>query len=695
MAANYGLQGPRIGWYGKCFRKLFFDFHSSQHALGLAAAFDAEGWAERCAQAGAQAVSVFIKCGFGWSFYRKGSIRYVHPQLPEGLDMVEAQIEAFHRRGIKTIGYYHTFNSEPIARDHPDWARRDASGRTPEPKAICMQGPVFEEWMLPHLVEVVTNYEIDAMFFDGTYAWGPCYCPTCRRRFREAAGEELPAGPEDPRWEAYVSWALEDYRRIRQAISDTLHAHRPDMPTSFNWAYTMRMPESVPEHVGNLMLDVPPEDQAFNGSYQARHWALTGVPFDIMNSAFLQWWGDWACKPATCLKHEVAPAIANGGLTWIGYQMTHTFDVAEPVMRQLGEALAFVKEREHLLEGAKVVPCVLVLHSTQSHFTHGARLMVDEAAMRGAHRLFLETGLPHNFVDEHWLLNYLRTTPAAERAPVIVLSDQRRLEPELVQALQNYVLEGGGLLVTAYTATLGPDMRPAGRCDLQELLGLRFVGSHEQSHSYLVVTEVGLDEPRLAMPHLLEAPAALVEPVAKNVKVLAELWGSYVRADGQPLLRWSPPGEPTGYPAITFRKVGKGAVAYCAHDVFRAYHAKNEWTLKHIVETLVRRVAPGFPIKVEAPAWLEVTLAAQDTPAGRRTVVHLCNYHGNRPFDASNLCIEQTLPVRRVKVTLMYPQRPRKITLEPGGVEPRWTFRGRKLTVRIPEVEIHTAVLIE
>jgi len=197
------------------------------------------------------------------------------------------------------------------------------------------------------------------------------------------------------------------------------------------------------------------------------------------------------------------------------------------------------------------------------------------------------------------------------------------------------------------------------------------------------------------MPHLLEAPAALVEPVAKNVKVLAELWGSYVRADGQPLLRWSPPGEPTGYPAITFRKVGKGAVAYCAHDVFRAYHAKNEWTLKHIVETLVRRVAPGFPIKVEAPAWLEVTLAAQDTPAGHRTVVHLCNYHGNRPFDASNLCIEQTLPVRRVKVTLMYPQRPRKITLEPGGVEPRWTFRGRKLTVRIPEVEIHTAVLIE
>lgn len=695
MSIHHNAQTSSASWYGSCVRKLFFDFHSSQHAVGLASAFDAERWADRCERAGAQAVSVFIKCAFGWSFYRKGCIRYVHPQLPQGLDMVEAQVEAFHRRGIKTIGYYHTFNSEPIAHDHPDWLRIDANGKPQQPNAICMQGPVLQEWMLPHLVEVVTNYDIDAMFFDGTYPWSTCYCPTCRRRFREATGEDLPTNADDPRWKTYVAWASEDFRRIRKAICDTLHAHRPEMPVSFNWVYTMRMPETVPDYVGNLMLDVPPEDQAFNGSYQARHWALTGVPFDIMNSAFLQWWGDWACKPARCLKHEVAPAIANGGLTWIGYQMTHTFDVAEPVMQQLGETLAFVKEREHLLENARTVPCVLVLHSTKSYFTHGARLMVDEAAMRGAHRLFLETGLPHNFVDEQWLLTHLSTTPPAERAPVIVLSDQRYLEPELVAALSEYVREGGGLLVTAYSATLGPDMKPSGQCDLQQLLGLRLAGSHEQSHSYLVITDPRLDEPRLPMPHLLEAPAALMEPNAKNVKVLAELWTSYVRADGQSLLRWSPPGEPTGYPAITFRKVGRGAVAYCAHDIFRAYRAKNEWTLKHIVETLIRRVAPKFPIKVEAPAWLEVTLAEQHSPKGRKTIVHLCNYHGNRPFDRSNLCIEQTLPVCGVKVTIRRNAPPARVTLEPGGIEARWAFRGQRLVVRVPEVEIHTAVVIE
>jgi hypothetical protein len=87
-------------WYTTSYRKLFFDFHSPDAAVGLAADFDAERWADRVQAAHAQAVSVFTKCGFGYSFYQKGRIRYQHPHLPAGLDMLEAQISALHRRGI-------------------------------------------------------------------------------------------------------------------------------------------------------------------------------------------------------------------------------------------------------------------------------------------------------------------------------------------------------------------------------------------------------------------------------------------------------------------------------------------------------------------------------------------------------------------------------------------------------------------
>jgi hypothetical protein len=142
-------------WYDTSYRKLFFDFHSPGTAVGLASGFDAERWAERVQEANAQAVSVCTKGGYGYSFYREGSVRYVHPHLPSGLDMLGEQIAALHKRGIRAIGYYHTFNSEPVARDHPGWVERDVDGQ-PRGSSICMLGPLIEEWMLPHIAEIVT-----------------------------------------------------------------------------------------------------------------------------------------------------------------------------------------------------------------------------------------------------------------------------------------------------------------------------------------------------------------------------------------------------------------------------------------------------------------------------------------------------------------------------------------------------------
>jgi len=213
-----------MSWYDTSYRKLFFDFHSPGTTVGLAASFDAERWAERLLAAKAQAVSVFVKCGYGYSFYRKGEIRYVHPHLPAGLDMVQEQIDALHARGLKAIGYYHTFHSEPVARDHPEWRRIKADG-TADSLSICMLGPLAEEWMLPHIREAVRLYELDAMFFDGTYGHVPCYCEACQQAWSAASGgKRVPVGSADVGWRYYVAWSLARYRYLRQRICDVIHA---------------------------------------------------------------------------------------------------------------------------------------------------------------------------------------------------------------------------------------------------------------------------------------------------------------------------------------------------------------------------------------------------------------------------------------------------------------------------------------
>ena len=675
-------------WYTTSYRKLFFDFHSPGTTEGLASAFDAERWADRLAAANAQAVSVFTKCGYGYSFYQKGAVRYRHPHLPAGLDMLGAQIDALHRRGMKAIGYYHTFNSEPIARDHPDWIERDADGK-PRDTSICLLSPLLEEWMLPHIEEIVTLYDVDSMFFDGTYAHSACTCDACRSKFAAATGGlAIPADRTDANWSRFVAWKLEELKRVRAAVCDAIHKHRPEVVVSINWAYTPRLPEVVPDGVGALVSDIFPDDQVFNGSYLSAYWATLGRPFDIMNSAFLQWWGDWGCKPAAAMQQEVATAIAHGGLTWIGYQMTQAFDVAQAAMDEMGKTLAFVKEREPLLEGAQRIPNVAVLHSTTYPLTGdevGFSSDEKEKALRGAHRLLAESMIPHHIENEAGLLQRLPEYKA------VILSDQRYIPPELAGALEGWVKAGGALIATALTGTLDAQLRETDAFVLGDLLGLRYEGRYDQTHAYIDVTDARLKAGTLDMPHLAEAPFAFATPVAKDVQVLAKLRRIYLRSDGKLLLRWSPVGEDSGSPAITLRKVGLGWAAYIAGDVFRAFQAKNQWNLKPIVANLLKLMVPDPMVSVDAETWLEVVLMRQ----GRRTLVHLVNQHGDRPTDGNYRCTEQIVPVRDVTVRLRRSSIPSRVTLEPGGEVVEWGYGDGVVAVKVPEVHIHRVVVVE
>jgi hypothetical protein len=682
-------------WYDTSYRKLFFDFHSPGATQGLAADYDAAAWADRLCAAGVQAVSVFTKCGYGYSFYDQGSIRYRHPHLKAGVDMLGEQVTELHRRGLRAIGYYHTFNSEPVAAAHPDWIERNADG-SPRGIQICMLSPLTEEWMLPHIVEIITHYDVDAMFFDGTYAHSPCFCPACQRRFAEASGGlAMPQDEKDPAWPAFVAWKLAALREVRQAICDTIHQHRPEVVVSINWAYAPRVPEVVPGGIGALTADIFPDDQVFNGSYFSAYWATQNRPFDIMNSAFLQWWGDWGCKPAIAMQQEVAPVLAHGGLTWIGYQMTQRYNVAPAVMDELGKTLEFVRRREPWLAGASPIPYAAVLHSTAAYFT-GAKpaFFIDETSARGAHRLLTESMIPHHLIHEAALLDRLADYK------VVILPDQRYLTPELTAALRPWVEAGGVLVSAGLTGTLDADYHDTGRLALADLLGVQMAGVYDQTHAYIEVTDERLKTGTLDMPHLAQAAFAFARPVSDDVETLARLRKIYLRTDGQPLLAWSPVGDDSGYPAITLRRVGQGAAIYVAGDIFRAYQAKNQWNLKAIFANLLRLADPMPFVEVTAPAWLQVTLMRQPaessgrTADGGRTLVHLVNQHGDRPVDGNNRCVEQVLPVPNVTVRLRCPQRPSTVTLEPAGAPAEWTYENGVLTVAVPEVQIHTIVSV-
>ena len=141
---------------------------------------------------------------------------------------------------------------------------------------------------------------------------------------------------------------------------EAVHQTRPGVLVSFNWIYTPRLPETPPAEVGFLMCDIFPEDQLFAASYLGKYWATLGKPFDIMDTAFLRWWGDWGFKPAVALQQECATLLANGGKTWIGFQMPPQFGAEPGRMQVIGETMRFLEQREKYCRDAEPIPYIAV-----------------------------------------------------------------------------------------------------------------------------------------------------------------------------------------------------------------------------------------------------------------------------------------------------------------------------------------------
>lgn len=670
-------------WYREAYRKLFFDYHTYKAAMNVASRFDADRWAEQLVKAHVQAVSLHAYCNYGWRYYRKGNTGYVHPGLPDGLDMVEEVMQACHRRGIRVIAYFNVHGGEAMDQYHPEWISTNAKGEKRK-GIVSLFSPYFEEFLLPLLEEFSVNYQVDGVFFDFLRIDNPDD-QQARQKFVLSTGKAYPESADSPSWKDYIQWLLEEGRRKRGQAMEALHRGNPDVLVAFNWSYNFLQPEIPPEEVGFLSMDIEPEDQAFEASFTGKYWATFDKPFDIMNSAFLQWWGDWGVKPAVTMKQECAAILANGGRTWIGYQIRPEYFVEDALMNEFRNTFEFVKEREGFCEGMAPVPNIAILHSSSIHFKTEPILAFYSSglkSLRGASKMLMELGQPFHILNEEVLLENIN------RYRVVILPDQRYIGERLASALRNFVERGGRLIGTVLTATQDEEYRPAGKYLLGDLFGVGLVGNYAYEHSFIDIREPGLKKEVLDMAQQAYGDCALME--AGSARVLADLWEPLLMKDGRYVHLSSPPGKYTGHPAVTLNQYGRGQAVFLSNDIFYAYAHRSQWNLKNLFGNILTMIDPEKLIEVEAPGMVEVVLNGK----GPVTQVHLVNHYREKALDGAITLVEKIVPVYDIGVKFKRESEPVSVILQPGGVQLDWNYREGYVTFRIPELEIYSIIEI-
>lgn len=688
-----------MSWYESAYRKLFLDYHTQRSAPEVGRSFDGARWAQTLQDAGVQAVSCISKCGYGWRYYRRGEVGRVHPLLPEGLDILEDTVRECHARDIRVIAYCHTFGSEYLAEERPDWLIRDAEGAA-QGVQICLLTPALELELLPQLRELCANYDIDALFLDGTYYNGTvCHCEHCRARYLKETGRALPRPGDEAGMRAYSSWAQSVWKQIRLACFDAIRETRQDCLPCVNWGYSARQAEVPPQGVGFLSQDISPSDMSFSISYQARNWALSGVPFDVMNHMALKWWQEWSVKPLAGLMQESALLLMNGGRTWVGYQMYPQFGVSEYLLKQLKANFDFVKTLEPLLEGAATEPYVGVLHAetqTATRTVDPLSPFVDEHSLRSLHRMLTRSAVHYNSCTAETFFAQL------SRFKAVIIANDQFVSGEQTAALAAYVEGGGNLLLTGKSGMVDARGAFTPNPALERVLGVTVRDGYPHGHGYIELTERGpLTEKVAEGPLLSTRPFMLAAPT--SARVLGTSRAVYLRQDGNPLFTeftggnttFSPPGRETGFAALTLNRRGAGAAVYCATDLFAGCGGNNNWSLKNLVrnilnELLLREAA----IRVDAPDYVELSLMRR----GSELQVHLCNLVRETPQSdfagaIENIHLEDVLPIHGIGLKVPLDRAPKSVLLSGGSVD--WTYEGGAVRLLVPKLDIHACVQIE
>ncbi len=668
-------------------RRIYLDFQTLPDVPDVGVNFDAEAVVATLKSAHVQVVHFYARDMYGHSYYEthRGA---EHPHLRK--DMLQEMTDVCRRSDIRVIAYFGILFDDRVAKAHPDWRAVDAEGRpytawTIDP--LCVNSPYLQECVLPELQELVERYDIDGIFLDPIahyieQRW--CYCPCCRAKFKERFGEEIPRNRESPLGFRCAAWRREIFNDFRRKCCEAAHRSKPHLLITINNTFCgTYYPSDPPDYVDFLNKEVKTETSRHVGAgYFGRYLATLDKPFQLLGDRFMNSWLDWDLKPTAMLQYESAAMITTGATCCFVDKLYADGTLEEEFYRSLRETYEFVKEREQFCLKAKPVPYIAVLQSETTRKYSNNDLSPDLAA----HEALVQSSLHFNIINEDTLMRSL------DAYKTLVLPEQTNLSERVVRIIEAFVKRGGGLVASGSTSLGTETGERRGDFGLGEVFGVKYRAEYPHPHAYFKLTDESIAGDIHGLPMHIDGDFVYVEPTSAQTLAnlvdcayIEEIPGRFSIGSA------APPGENSGYPAVTLNRFGRGNVAYISGSIFRSYWEKNRSQTKYLIRNLVRLVTTEKLLEVEASAAVEVSLFEQNS----RLVLHLLFGQIEKVFDGPRAAVmEKIPPIRNVSVKLKVAGEPERVVQIPEERDLAWELKDGCLSFRVPEFRIHSCVVV-
>ncbi len=591
----------------------------------------------------------------------------------EGRDLAGEVFEEAHRHGLKALPMIDlSVLPREAVEDHPEWCVAGPDG-TPVSSnhglhRACSLAGYVRDYSREFVREMVERYPADGIKFGGgSFGFGRdvCYCPTCRQRYRQETGRELPAGAEwgDSEWHIYYEWRTDKIVETVAHLNRMVKAFDPKLPVTGN-----SVAFGDPGWTLNASFDlerIAAEEDAAQVEVQTRlwpsretvHWqyerwpaetaaymdSVNDRPFWIVASYFIAWPWRRSAAPYHEQKAYLALGAAHGGGLMVNlsggppavHEDRRGFQAVE-------EVYGFVERHGEYLDNDDSAAELALVYSRPTLLQQGHKgggRYVEE--IRGFEQALFEAHIPFDIISSRMLAD-----GRVERYRLLVLPETACLSDAEAQALRRFVGRGGSLVASYETGLFDGEGRGRKDFALGDVFGLSHAASQD------------VEEPGVPTPQQSYMTKSLPHPLTDGLDAeLTPAHGRYCRvnvAQGEVLLELSaafrvfpeglsyPTDGPRAHPMLVVHQhPSNGRTAYFAGHIGQTYYRCRIPDHGALIARAVEwAVDDDLPLRVVAPSSVHCSLRRK----ADAWMVHCVNLTGGNRFR------RETVPVHGVRI---------------------------------------------
>ncbi len=626
-----------------------------------------------------------------------------HPELGTK-DPFQRTMELFHGAGLKVVAYnplIHPFmdvhSNNP---DYPDWMRYGADGKPYITRHLgwtefyegCVNSPLRDQ-VKERVREVVTNYPVDMMYFDGPYegmdqSLRYCHCQYCKAAYQKARGKNIPLQNGADTLEdliEYEQWMTEDVvLAFMQQICDMVRKVR-DVPIVYNDTDLLNhdVRARAFRSTDGFMFEAAdtPEEKLFNmrlgqstgkviWTYVSSH---TEYNCEHLKDKSMRGWYSTSVDGER-LKLDAAVATAAGvgycywGLNRLFYSTEDVLN--DPSIRGMKQVFDFAQQNKQLLMSVHPVPQAGILVGTQTFSWYRSDMFVPDSYWNyyyGACQLLKDLAY-----DAEPFLDFETTADRLAKYQLVYVPNAPCLSAAQCALLASFVEAGGTLVATHLTSVADEYGRLRHNYGLSELLGASFKSVEPEEHPDLYLRILSTGE---LIP---QDPQVMSFEATGGSEAIAETFDrGHRRALG---------------PAVISRQHGKGRAIYIGSGLEAVYLETLNKSIRGYFHSLLDPIlGPSRTYEVDYRAGL----MTQFTVSQNALLLHLIANTGS--IWKKLLVQEEFLPLPNVQVRLRLPQgrTAKSVTLMWSRATPAWKVRDGWVELTVPQVHPYEVVHVD